>query len=82
MTTGTAPDAATQKRIALDLLLEAWDRALADGVAPELLATTAIFTALTDMVENHGAEAVANLMAGLPARIRAGEFTLGASRPS
>ncbi len=82
MTTGPAPDAATQKRIALDLLLEAWDRALADGVAPELLATTAIFTALTDMVENHGAEAVANLMAGLPARIRAGEFTLGASRPS
>ena len=82
MTTATAPDAATQKRLALDLLLDAWDKALAAGVAPELLATTAIFAALTDMVDNHGPDAVADLMAGLPTRIRAGEFTLSASRPS
>jgi hypothetical protein len=70
------PDTETQKRIALDLLLDAWDRALGQGVEPELLATTAIFAALTDMVDAHGPETVADLIATLPDRIRAGEFTL------
>jgi hypothetical protein len=78
-----ALDPAEQKRRALDLLLAAWDTALAEGVAPEMLATTAIFAALTDMVEAHGEGPVADLIAGLPQRIRAGEFTLskGARRP-
>ena len=74
--TDVTPDEATQKAIALDLILEAWDAALAKGVAPEVLASTAIFAALTDMVDMHGAPAVADFCAGLPARIRAGEFTL------
>lgn len=67
---------ADQKRIALELLLKAWDTALQDGVEPDLLASTAIFAALTDMVDIHGSEAVANLMETLPDRIRSGEFTL------
>jgi hypothetical protein len=74
--TGTLPDQATQKKIALDLLLGAWDAALAKGVEPELLASTAIFAALTDMVDLHGPEAVADFCAALPARVRAGEFTM------
>ena len=69
-------DPAAQKRRALELLLAAWDAALAEGVEPELLATTAIFAALTDMVDAHGEAPVADLVAGLPERIRAGEFTL------
>ncbi|MDZ4775483.1 MAG: hypothetical protein SGJ23_01700 [Alphaproteobacteria bacterium] len=69
-------DVAAQKSIALDLLLNAWDAALAKGVAPELLASTAIFAALTDMVDMHGPDAVADFCAALPARIRAGEFTM------
>lgn len=71
-------DEADQKRLALKLLLDAWDEALAGGVAPEILATTAIYAALTDMVETHGEETVAELFEQLPARIRAGEFTLRA----
>lgn len=66
-----------QKALALELLLNAWDEALAQGAAPELLASTAIFAALTDMVDMHGAEAVASFCEGLPARVRAGEFTMG-----
>lgn len=65
-----------QKRLALNLLLDAWDTALRQGVEPEILATTAIYTALTDMVEEHGEEAVARLMDDLPDRIRRGDFTL------
>jgi hypothetical protein len=65
-----------QKALALDLVLNAWDAALARGVAPELLASTAIFAALTDMVDMHGPEAVAGFCEALPARVRAGEFTM------
>lgn len=65
-----------QKALALDLLLHAWDEALARGVAPDLLASTAIFAALADMIDIHGETAVAQFCADLPARIRNGEFTL------
>lgn len=65
-----------QKRRALAAILDAWERALAEGVEPELLASAAIFAALTDMVDIHGVEPVAKLCEGLPARLRAGEFTL------
>jgi hypothetical protein len=66
-----------QKALALDLLLNAWDAALEKGVAPELLASTAIFAALTDMIDMYGAEAVAAFCEGLPVRVRDGEFTMG-----
>jgi hypothetical protein len=65
-----------QKKLCLDRLLTAWESALAEGVEPEVLATTAIFVALTDMVESHGAESVAAMLEDLPARVRAGEFSL------
>lgn len=69
------PDA-DAKRVALALILDAWDAARAKGVAPELIASTAIFAALTDMVDLHGAEAVARFAEGLAPRLRAGEFSL------
>lgn len=75
----TALPAEEAKKIALELLLDAWDEALAEGVEPEMLATTAIFAALTDMVDLYGEEAVAKMAAGLPERIRAGEFSLAPS---
>ena len=65
-----------QKRTALQYLLEAWDQALSEGVEPDLVATSAIFTALSDMVDIYGEEPVAQMAEGLPMRIRAGEFTL------
>ena len=64
------------KRRALELMLNAWDQALAEGVEPEVIASVAIYAALTDMVDRFGAEAVADFCATLPERARRGEFTL------
>lgn len=64
------------KRVALDLILDAWDAGLQEGIDPEVLATTAIFAALTDMVDIYGAEPVAKMAETLPSRIRDGEFSL------
>ncbi len=72
----SATEAERQKKHALDILLEAWDRALGEGVAPELLASTAIYAALADLVDTHGEDAVADMLDDLPARVRRGEFTL------
>lgn len=67
-----------QKKVALELILDAWDAGLARGVQPEMLASTAIYAALTDMIDIYGPDAVAALCEGLPQRIREGEFTLAA----
>lgn len=61
---------------ALSLILEAWDEGADQGIAPELMAYAALFTALTDLVSAFGEDAVANLARGLDARVRQGEFTL------
>jgi len=67
-----------KKGRALQLILDAWDQALTDGAAPEVVASVAIYAALTDMVDRYGAEAVADFCATLPERARKGEFTLKA----
>ena len=65
-----------QKRLALRIILEAWEQAIAQGCAPELVASSAIFAAITDMVDNYGEQVVADMVAEWPDRIRDGEFTL------
>ena len=72
----SVPDETEQRRMALQNILDAWDEALAEGVSADILATTAIFAALSDMVEAYGEEAVAEMAAGLADRVRQGEFTL------
>lgn len=64
------------KSRALEILLDAWDQALEEGIDPENIASAAIFAALTDLIENHGEEFVAQMVEGLPGRVRAGDFTL------
>ena len=73
----TNPDTDAQKARALDLILDAWDKALAEGVEPEVLASVGLYATLVDMIDRCGAEAVADFCATLPARVRNGEFTLG-----
>lgn len=77
--TGPAPelteDEARQKARALELLLEAWESALKEGVEPEMLASTALFICLAEMVDIYGTEAIALMAADLPEQIRAGEFS-------
>lgn len=72
----TEPVSDAQKARALDLILDAWDKALAEQVEPEVLASVAIYCALVDMVDRFGAEAVHDFCTTLPDRVNAGEFTL------
>lgn len=74
------PDTQHKAR-ALELILNAWDQALADGADPEMVASVAIYAALADMVDRYGEEAVAEFCATLPDRARRGEFTLRANDP-
>ena len=67
---------AEKKRLALAYLSEAWEEAEAEGVDSEILAHAALFTALSELIETYGEEAVAGLAGSLPGRIRAFEFSL------
>jgi hypothetical protein len=70
------PDTDSQKSRALDLILDAWDKALAEGVEPEVLASVGLYATLVDMIDRFGPDAVAEFCATLPDRVRNGEFTL------
>jgi len=61
---------------ALNFILEAWEAATETGIASELMAYAAIYTALTDLVAAFGEESVVVLVNGLGSRILKGEFTL------
>ncbi len=65
---------------ALSLILAAWDEGTETGVAPELMAYAALFTALTDLVALFGESAVAKMAKGLERRVELGEFTLNRTR--
>lgn len=61
---------------AFDLILAAFDEGTQRGVASELIAYAALFTALSDLVAAFGEDAVATLARGLERRVMVGEFTL------
>lgn len=61
---------------ALSVILEAWEEGADRGVAPEMMAYAALFTALTDLVAAFGEAAVSSLVEGLSKRIAQGEFTI------
>jgi hypothetical protein len=61
---------------ALGLILGAWEEGADNGVAPELMAYAAMYTALTDLVAAFGEEAVASMAKGLEGRIMKGEFSM------
>ncbi len=65
-----------QRQVALDLLLDAWSNAIDKGVEAEVVSTTAIFAALSEMVGTYGELAVADMTEDLPQRIRQGDFTV------
>jgi len=69
-------DDTDHKARALELVLDAWEKALAEGAEAEVIASVAIYAALADMVDRYGETAVADFCATLPERTRRGEFTL------
>ena len=72
-------DLATQKREAYQRLSAVWQDALGAGIEPDVLAHVALFAALKDLVATYGEAAVADFAERLPARIKAGEFSLSKS---
>lgn len=69
-----------QKRKVMTLFLDAWDEACAQGIPSELLSEVCLYLALTDLVEDHGEDDVADIIETLPYRIRTGEFTMEEER--
>jgi hypothetical protein len=65
---------------ALNYILEAWEEGTGSGIAPELMAYAALYTALTDLVAVFGEDSVVSLVNGLVPRVQKGEFTLYRSR--
>jgi hypothetical protein len=65
---------------ALNFILEAWEEGTDSGIAPELMAYAALYTALTDLVASFGEESVVSLVNGLESRVLKGEFTLARGR--
>ena len=72
-----APDEQRDARqLALEYLAEAWNTAEDEGVETLALAHASLFAALATLVRQHGEDATARLVAGLPDRIRGGEYNL------
>jgi hypothetical protein len=65
---------------ALNYILEAWEEGTGSGIAPEMMAYAALYTALTDLVASFGEESVVTLVNGLVPREQKGEFTVYRSR--
>jgi len=69
-------DPSSQKKIALDLLLEAWDKGIEVGLDRDLMGEVMIYMGITDLVADLGQDCTADAFEDLPDRIRQGEFTL------
>ena len=69
-----------QKQAALGYLREAWAEAQHEGVDADCLAQASLFTAFAEFVTTYGEEAAAKFAAGLPSRIRNGEFSVDLAR--
>ena len=69
-------DSSDESLQALGYILEAWEEGTGQGIAPELMAYAALFTALTDLVAAFGEDSVATLIDGLRPRLMKGEFSL------
>ena len=72
----SAEDHRAERQLALEYLAEAWNVAEDEGVEALALAHASLFAALATLVKEHGEEATAALVAGLPDRIRGGEYNL------
>jgi hypothetical protein len=61
---------------ALNYILNAWEEAAENGIAPETMAYAALYAALTDLVGAFGEGAVVKLVGQLGPRVEKGEFSL------
>lgn len=64
-----------QPLAATNHIVDAYEKAIAEGVSPETVATAALSTALGLMVQIHGEDVVAKMLEEIPAKVRSGQFT-------
>ena len=67
-------ESADESLKALNFILEAWEEGTESGIAPELMAYAALYTALTDLVAAFGEDSVISLVNGLGAAGREGRI--------
>ena len=72
-----SPDLSAEKHAALSYVAEAFAEAELDGLDGDCMAQAALFAAFRELVHTYGEEAAAEYAGTLPARIRAGAFTVG-----
>ena len=66
--------AAEKKQVAFEYHNEAWADGKSDGIEAEIMAETAISTALTELVRLHGEAEVLGMVDSLRRRVEFGEF--------
>jgi len=76
----TVAKPSSEKQLALQFLLDAWEEAAYEGVDRDCIATAAIFAALSELISTYGEEPVAVMCQRLPERVRGGEFSLASTR--
>jgi hypothetical protein len=65
---------AEKKQVAIEYHNKAWADGISDGIETEILAETAISTAVTELVRRYGETEVLDLIDSLRKRIEFGEF--------
>ena len=58
-----------------NIIVDAYEKAIAEGVPPETVATAALSTAIGLLVQIHGEDLVAKMLEDMPAKVRLGSFT-------
>jgi hypothetical protein len=64
-----------QPRAATNIIVDAYEKAIAQGISPETVATAALSTAIGLMVQIHGEDLVAKTLEDIPQKVRSGSFT-------
>jgi hypothetical protein len=65
---------AEKKQVAFEYHNEAWADGMSDGIDADILAETAISTALTELVRLHGEDKVLSMVETIRLRLEHGEF--------
>ena len=65
---------AEKKQVAIEYHNEAWADGISDGIETEILAETAISTAVTELVRRYGETDVLDMLDALRKRVEYGEF--------
>ncbi len=64
-----------QRARATDLMCQAWEEALIEGIDADILAEVALNVSITDMLQTTPEKKVIEALAELPKRIESGDFT-------